>query len=117
MTQDRGLGELEQFLLFSLVALGDKAYGVTVREFIESETGKSPSPGAIYTGYERLERRGLVASSLGEPTPRRGGRPKRYYSLTARGAWVLRESYQRIASLASRTRLRRLDELAREAGK
>ena len=110
---DRGLGELEQVLLFALVALGDDAYGVSVRELIEDETGRAPSPGAIYTGYERLERKGLVASRLGEPTPTRGGRPKRYYTLTARGAQALSESYGRVASLASRSRLRRLEELAR----
>lgn len=113
MQSDRSLGELEQLLLFSLVALGDDAYGVSVRELIESETGRAPSPGAIYTGYERLERRGLVRSSLGEPTPVRGGRPKRYYALTAKGAQVLQESFQRLTSLASRSRLRRLEELAR----
>lgn len=115
MSSDRSLGELEQLLLFSLVALGDEAYGVTVRELIESETGRAPSPGAIYTGYERLERRGLVKSFLGEPTPARGGRPKRYYALTPRGARVLKESYERVARLANRSRLRRLDELARGA--
>lgn len=117
MTQDRGLGELEQLLLFSLVALDKGAYGVSVRELIASETGKAPSPGAVYTGYERLERRGLVSSTLGEPTPSRGGRPKRYYALTAKGARVLRDSYQRLSRIASRANLRRLDELAREAGK
>lgn len=117
MTNDRGLGELEQLLLFSLVALGEDAYGVTVRELIDSETGKAPSAGAVYTGYERLERRGLVSSTLGEPTPARGGRPKRYYALTTRGARMLKESYQRLSSVANRSRLRRLDELAREVGK
>jgi len=113
MTGDRGLGELEQLLLFSLVELGDNGYGVVVRELIESETGKALSPGAVYTGYERLERRGLVTSSLGDPTPERGGRPKRYYSLTTRGARLLKDSYERISSLASRARMRRLEALAR----
>ena len=117
MPSDRGLGELEQLLLFSLVALGDEAYGVTVRELIESETGRAPSPGAIYTGYERLERRGLVESSMGEPTPVRGGRPKRYYTLTAKGARALKESYQRVVGIANRSRLRRLEQLARGASK
>lgn len=113
MTGDRRLGELEQLLLFALVALGDDAYGVSVRELIETETGRAPSPGAIYTGYERLERRGLVASSLGPPTQVRGGRPKRYYRLTAKGARSLSDSYGGIARLANRSRLMRLQELAR----
>lgn len=114
---DRGLGELEQLLLFALVALGDDAYGVSVRELLEEQTGKAPSPGAIYTGYERLERRGLVTSRLGEPTPERGGRPKRYYELTALGARTLKQSYERVSRLASRSRLRQIEELARGASK
>ena len=105
--------ELEQLLLFSLVALGDEAYGVSVRELIESETGRAPSPGAIYTGYERLERRGLVESYMGEPTRVRGGRPKRYYVLTAKGARALKDSYQRVVRLANRSRLQRLEQIAR----
>lgn len=117
MSSDRGLGELEQLLLFSLVALGDEAYGVSVRQLIESETGRAPSPGAIYTGYERLERRGLVESYMGEPTRVRGGRPKRYYALTAKGARALRDSYQRVVGLANRSRLQRLEQIARGVAK
>ena len=115
MPTERSLGELEQILLFALVALGDDAYGVTIRELIDSETGRAPSPGAIYTGYERLERRGMVESRFGEATPVRGGRPKRHYAITAKGAKALRESYRRVARLASRPRLRRLEQLARGA--
>jgi DNA-binding PadR family transcriptional regulator len=112
-TLDRGLGELEQLLLFALVALSDDAYGVSVRELIEAETGRTLSPGAVYTGYERLERRGMVTSELGEPTPIRGGRPKRFYAITKKGARALADSYGRLTSLANRSRLRRLEELAR----
>lgn len=114
MTHDRALGEVEQLLLFALVALGDEAYGVTVRDLIESETGRALSPGAVFTGYERLERRGLVLSRLGPATPTRGGRPKRHYSLSARGALALRDSYRRVSSLARRSRLARLETLTRK---
>ncbi len=108
----RALGEVEQLLLFALVTLREQAYGVEVRELIERQAGKSLSPGAIHTGYERLERRGYVESELGDPTPVRGGRRKRFYRITTAGAKALKESYQRLTRMAAG----RLPELERLAG-
>ncbi|MEM7354555.1 MAG: helix-turn-helix transcriptional regulator [Acidobacteriota bacterium] len=99
--QRKALGEVEQLLLFALVALRDRAYGVEIRELIEQQTGKSLSPGAIHTGFERLQRRGLVESRLGDPTPVRGGRRKRFYRITGAGARALRDSYQRLKRMAT----------------
>ena len=84
------LREFEQLLLFTLLRLGEPAYGVTIRREIEGRTGRRVSPGAIYTGLKRLERRGLVSSWLGEPTAVRGGKRKRYYRLEAAGRESLR---------------------------
>jgi len=117
MGPSRSLGELELLLLFALVELGNEAYGVSVRDLIEAETGRALSPGSVYTGYERLERSGLVESRLGDPTPVRGGRPKRYYVLSAKGARVLRESHRRLKSVATPSRLARLEMLARKGAK
>ncbi len=107
----RALGEFEQVLLFALVALDDEAHGNAVREFVEQETGRARSPGSIHLTLERLERRGCVSSRLGDPTPIRGGRRKRFYSLTPAGARALKTSYELLATMA-RGRLGRLDELA-----
>ena len=63
------LGDFEQRILFALIRLGADAYGVTIREEIEARTGRAVSAGALYTALDRLEKRGLVASRLGEPTP------------------------------------------------
>ena len=63
---------------------------VTIRRDIEERTGRRVSPGAIYTGLQRLERRELVTSWLGEPTAVRGGKRKRYYRLEAAGRESLR---------------------------
>ena len=41
------LGEFEQLILFSVVQLGDDAYGVAIRETIEERTGRVVSSGAI----------------------------------------------------------------------
>lgn len=84
------LREFEQLLLFTLLRLDEPAYGVTIRRDIEERTGRRISPGAIYTGLRRLERRELVTSWLGEPTPVRGGKRKRYYRLEAAGHESLR---------------------------
>lgn len=86
------LGEFEQLLLLALLRLGETGYGVTIRREIESRTGRKVSPGAVYTALDRLERRGLVSSWLGEPTAVRGGKRKRYYQLEPAG----RESLKRI---------------------
>jgi PadR family transcriptional regulator PadR len=86
------LGEFEHLLLLALVHLEDDAYGARIRRVIEQRTGRTVSPGAVYTALDRLERRRLVSSWLGEPTPQRGGKRKRYYRLESAGARVLRQS-------------------------
>ncbi len=82
-------------ILFALVALPPtEAYGVPIRELIERRTGRSLSAGAIHTALERLTARGLVSSSLGDPTPERGGRSKRMYRLEPAGARELARSVE-----------------------
>jgi DNA-binding PadR family transcriptional regulator len=94
------LGELEQLLLFAVLHLDDEAFGTRIRAAIEAKTGRTVSPGAIYTALDRLERRGLVSSSLGEPTAQRGGKRKRYYRVEAAGVELLRRSHDSIARMA-----------------
>jgi PadR family transcriptional regulator, regulatory protein PadR len=94
------LGEFEQLLLLALLQLDEAAYGARVREAIEARTGRTISPGAVYTALDRLEARGLVLSYLGEPTPQRGGKRKRYYRLEPGGAELLRRSHAAIARMA-----------------
>jgi DNA-binding PadR family transcriptional regulator len=102
------IGDFEQRILFALVHLGDDAYGVTIRREIESRTGRTISPGALYTALDRLEQRGLVSSRLGDPTPERGGKRKRLYSLMPAGERALARVYESLRLMASgaATRLR-----------
>jgi PadR family transcriptional regulator PadR len=93
------LGEFEQLLLFALVHLGEDAYGARIREAIEARTGRVVSPGAIYTALDRLERRGLVTSRLGDPTAQRGGKRKRHYTMQPAGV-ELRRSHDALARMA-----------------
>lgn len=94
------LGELEQILLLAVLHLKDDAYGVRIREAIKMRTGRTVSPGAVYTALDRLERRDLVSSRLGDPTPQRGGKRKRYYRLEPAGAALLRESQNALRRMA-----------------
>ncbi len=94
------LGEFEQLLLLAVVHLDEDAYGTRIRETIERRTGRTVSPGAIYTALDRLERRKLVTSSLGDPTPERGGKRKRYYRLQPAGVALLRRSQDALGRMA-----------------
>lgn len=93
-------GEFEQLLLFALLRLGDDAYGVTIRREIERRTDRTVSIGAVYTALQRLEDRGLVRSHIGEPTPERGGRRKRFYALEPAGARALSASYRNLIEMS-----------------
>jgi DNA-binding PadR family transcriptional regulator len=97
----RALGELEQLILFALVALpAEECYGVPIRELIERRTGRTLSAGAVYTALDRLTARGLVSSALGEPTAARGGRRKRMYRLETAGARELARSVRTLRDMA-----------------
>jgi DNA-binding PadR family transcriptional regulator len=80
-----GLGEFEQLVLLALFQLDPEAYGVAIRDEIEERTGRRVALGAVYTTLLRLEDKRLVASRVGEPSPERGGRRKKYYRPTAAG--------------------------------
>jgi DNA-binding PadR family transcriptional regulator len=90
------LGEFEQSLLLAIAHRGDGAYGVAIRQEIERRTGREIAVGALYTALDRLERKGYVSSTMSDPTPERGGRSKRYFSLRPAGATALRQSRERL---------------------
>ena len=90
------LGEFEQSVLLAVAHLKDDAYGVTIRREIEARGGRAVAVGALYTALDRLERKGFIRSILSDPTPQRGGRSKRYVTLTRSGIAALRRSRQRL---------------------
>jgi DNA-binding PadR family transcriptional regulator len=85
MTDRSYLGEFELMLLLAVIHLGDEAYGVPISRELEAHRGKDVAVGSVYAALERLEAKGLVSSSLGEPTPERGGKAKRYFRITKEG--------------------------------
>ena len=93
------LGEFEQMVLLSIVQLGDDAYGVKIREEIESRTERGVARGALYTTLDRLEAKGLVTSATGDSTAERGGRPRRYFAVSRVGMEALRASRKALLNL------------------
>jgi len=79
------LGHFELLVLLALLRHGDEAYGVPIGHEIERSTGKPVILASVYNTLERLEEKGLVRSTVGQPTPERGGRAKRYFSITTAG--------------------------------
>ncbi len=99
MSKGDYLGEFEIVVLSTLQRLGENAYGMTIRCAIDERTGRSVSIGAIYATLRRLERKGLVASRLGEPTAERGGRAKRFFVLEPAGEEAVVRARAMFASL------------------
>lgn len=86
------IGELETLILLATLRLGEDAYGVSIRDEIETRTGRRLTRGAIYTALRRLETKGFLEGRLGDPRPERGGRAKRFLRLTESGLAVLRST-------------------------
>jgi DNA-binding PadR family transcriptional regulator len=86
------LTKLEELVLIAVLKLRDKAYSVSIFEFVVSITGKEVSVSSVYFPLERLVRKGYLECFQGEPTPRRGGMSKRYYRLTRTGVKALEEN-------------------------
>lgn len=93
------LAEFEQMVLLAVLHVRDDAYGVTVHEELERHTDRAVSRGAVYMTLDRLEKKGLLTSSLSEPTAERGGRAKRCYSVTKTALLALRASRRTLLSL------------------
>jgi len=93
------LGEFELMILLAVLHLGDDAYGVPISRELERHRGRDVSVGSVYAALERLESKGLVASSLGDPTPERGGKAKRYFRITKEGLRQVRETRRVLTEL------------------
>lgn len=93
------LGHLEQLVLLAIVRLGDDSYGVPILEEIKTRTGREYLRPSVYIALRRLEAKGLVKSRLGEPTAERGGRAKRFFTLTAAGHRQLEQSRAALMSM------------------
>ena len=92
-------GDFEQQVLLAVWRLAEDAYGATVRDELETRSGRSVAQGAVYVTLMRLEKKGLLQSSAGESTAERGGRPRRYVRLTPHGKEMLARSRSALMAL------------------
>jgi PadR family transcriptional regulator PadR len=99
MREHNYLGEFELMLLLTLIHLGDDAYGVPLSKELALQRGRDVSVGSVYAALDRLELKGLVASNLGDSTPERGGRAKRYFRVTRQGIRSVHETRKVLTKL------------------
>ena len=95
------LGEMELMVLLALVRLGDDAYGVPISKELLNLAGREVALGSVYAALDRLQEKGFVTSLLGDPTPERGGRAKRYFRVTRPGLRALRMTRTALTNLWS----------------
>lgn len=95
------LGELEHVVLAAVIRLGEAAYGVSILREIEGQTGRGVPSGSLSVTLDRLERKGLIESRVGEREPGRGGRPRRFVSATPKGLRAVREVREAMLNLWS----------------
>ena len=79
------LGEFEEIVMLTIGILNQQAYGVSIKNEIESRLSRNVSMGALHTALVRLEDKGYIKSFNGEATEERAGRPKKYFQITALG--------------------------------
>lgn len=88
------LGEFEEIVLLTIAILHKNAYGVAIKEEIESRLSRDVSMGALHASLVRLEDKGYIKSFQGEATEERAGRPRRYFQMTALGKKAMEYSRQ-----------------------
>lgn len=85
------LGEFEEIVLLTVAGLSPEAYSVAIAEELEAQTGKAVTTGAVHAALQRMEKKGLLTSQMGEATAQRGGRRKRLFTATVAGSRILHE--------------------------
>jgi len=93
------LTDFELMILLAILRVGDEAYGVPISRQIEAATARPVTRASVYTALDRLQRLGLVTSTLGQPTPERGGRAKRFFTVTAQGLRAVKEAQRAFATM------------------
>jgi len=95
------LTDFELMILLAILRVGDDAYGVPIGREIEEVAGRTVTRAALYTALDRLERNGLVTSRVGDPTPERGGRAKRFFTVTGKGVRAVKQTQRAFIDLWS----------------
>jgi PadR family transcriptional regulator, regulatory protein PadR len=93
------LTDFELMVLLAILRVGEDAYGVPIAREIESTGRRTVLLGAVYAALERLQEMGLVSSTVGDPTPERGGKAKRFFRVTAKGLKATKEAQRSLIAM------------------
>ncbi len=107
MSKGQFLGEFEQVVLLAVARLEGKGYGAVIRHEVERRAGRPVTVGALYSTLDRLAAKGYVVAREEAPTPERGGRPKRFFTLQPAGADALEASRSMLERMWEDIELRR----------
>jgi DNA-binding PadR family transcriptional regulator len=88
------LGEFEEIVLLVVGLLKQDAYGVKITHEIIDQTKRDVRLNQVHASLQRLEEKGMIRSKMGDPTPERGGRRKRIFTITALGRQTLNEMHE-----------------------
>ena len=94
------VGEFEHFVLLALIRLGNGAYGAAIRREIRERTGRDVSVGTVYMTLGCLEKKKMIVSYVGLPTPQRGGRRRKHYLIHKEGEQALGRAYRAFVAMA-----------------
>ena len=95
----RLLTDFELLILLAILRVGEEAYGVPISLEIEAATGRPVTRASVYTALDRLQRMGVVTSAMGDPTPERGGRAKKFFEVTAEGLGAVKEAQRAFSTM------------------
>ncbi len=98
------VGEFEHLLLLAVLQCRQddvEAYTVPIRQLLIEKTGRTVARGAVHTSLDRLEAKGLLASTMGEPLAIRGGRARRYYDVTPLGLQAVRQAQSAVLTMSA----------------
>src|SRR5690242_11458020 len=93
------IGNFELMVLLAVLRLDEEAYGVPVADEVERALGREVAAASVYAALERLTRKGLVTFRLGESTPERGGRARKYFTVTPLGIREARVAQSALTTL------------------
>ena len=99
MNRTSFLGEFEHMVLLAALRLADGAYGMSIRKELEERAGRTVSRSALYITLERLIGKGYLTARMGDPSPERGGKAKRYFVITPAGREALKISGRALKNL------------------
>jgi PadR family transcriptional regulator PadR len=101
MRKREHLGQLELMVLLAVIRPSKESYGVQISREIAEKSGREVALASVYAALERLEKKGLVRSALGVPSPERGGKARTYFQPTASGVAEARDAQSTLQKLAS----------------